>query len=295
MASTMTRAQVGFWARVEPAILDRCLAALDRGSMARIADSLTPEQLRNIVGALSDAGLRELALVRPDVLARYASLPPDQLAKFDGIPGFQLNELAGRPDFANLAANESAATIRTEAAAGHGGDRAAAQQLDVNPNTGGPADQHGTVRHGAQTTEAQQEARVRTSQTPDSAHKPTEAAGRWASDAAQLHAEQQGRASLQAYLDANGPPAPQPHPRIPFDGSAGHPQPITYDQGSCGYSISVEGGARPAAPTPASPVTGGAAVREQVGRFIIIFEANNPAAPSTNAADYRIITMFPVY
>src|SRR5262249_11916038 len=132
--------------------------------------------------------LRSFAFFDDAVLRRFGSIPPTDLAKLTGIDTIALRDFEALDEKAlrELLANHSAEDIRVignmtpqKWAEAH----ASASSLDAG---GG----HSFAKHGAHTTVAQQETRLRTGVAPDgsAASTPPPDASKFASDAAHVEA-----------------------------------------------------------------------------------------------------------
>ena len=273
--SPLTTTQLAVWGQVQPATLAH-FAPME-GALANFADAVPAAVLDRLATELGPAPLRELALVDAAGIRRLTALPPADLAKLNGLSGFDLQRAAQLPagDLERITAGGTAAEVRTALQ----GDAAAARaQADALDGPAGARTGHGTSDHGAQTTPAQQQHRLDTGQTPGGrTHDPggnplaaPDEAGRWASDAMQVHASQMAEAQLPGHIAAN----PSTHPRGRYT--------LELDLQGAGYSYRLEGGVL---------------AERQANRFLIVYEPRiQPPVipPSTNPADYVIITMYPL-
>lgn len=271
----LTTTQLQVWGQVAPTTLAR-FAPME-GALANFADAVPAAVLDRLATELSPAALRELALVDAAGIRRISALPAADLAKLNGLSGFELQRAAQLPagELERIAASGGEAEVRAALQGDAAAERRAAEALDGPP---GAHTGHGHADHGAQTTAADQENRLRTGTTPsgrttDPLGNPLTAppeAGRWASDAVQNHAAQLAEAQLPAEIAAR----PSTHPRGRYT--------LEINLQGAGYSYRLEGGAL---------------AERQANRFTITYEPRiQPPVipPSTNPNDYVIITMFPI-
>lgn len=274
----LSTAQLRVWGAVQPGTLAH-FAPME-GALANLADAVPAAVLDRFATELAPTFMREVALVDAAGIRRLGNLPPADLAKLEGLSGFDLQRATQLPpgELERISAGS-----RADAQAALTGDAAAARReaeaLDGPP---GAHTGHGHADHGAQTTVAEQERRLNSGTTPsgrthDPLGNPLQAppeAGRWASDAVQVHASQMAEAHLPNHIATNGPST---HPRGRYQ--------FEMELHGAGYSYRLEAGA------------GTPAIERQANRFLIVYEPRiqpPPIPPSTNPADYVIITMYPI-
>jgi uncharacterized protein YjgD (DUF1641 family) len=246
------------FAGLDPAGIER-FGVLSDAAFAKFA-ALDAPTLHSFA-ALDVETLRSFAFLDDAVLRRFGSLPSADLAKLTGIDTIALRDFAALDEKAlrELLANHSIENIRVlgnmtpeKWAEAH----ASASSLDAD---GG----HSFAKHGAQTTAAEQEARLRTGVAPDgsvSAPPPTDA-GRFASDAAQVEAARVAERDLyDNMVRTNG------RLKIKYEAKIAMP--------GAGFSYSLD--------------ANGHVVETMCHRINVVWKLN-PAG-----SDYILVTMYPI-
>jgi hypothetical protein len=242
--------------------------ALSDAAFAKFA-ALDAPMLQSFA-ALDVETLRSFAFFDDAVLRRFGSIPSADLAKLTGIDTIALRDFEALEEKAlrELLANHSAEDIRIlgnmtpqKWAEAH----ASASSLDAE---GG----HSFAKHGAHTTAAQQETRLREGIAPDGsmmATPPTEA-GRFASDAAHMEAAKLAEQKLyDNMVRTNGRLKQDLVTRIDVPGA--------------GFSYRLD---PPGIPPP--PYTGGRVVETMCNRVHAYWKLNSAGT------DYVLYSMYPI-
>jgi hypothetical protein len=221
--------------------------------------------------AALDAGtLRSFAFFDDAVLRRFGSVPSADLAKLTGIDTIALRDFEALDEKAlrELLASHTTEDIRIlgnmtpeKWAEAH----ASASALDAD---GG----HSFAKHGAHTTLAEQEARLRTGVAPDGSTMttPPDKAGRFASDAAQVEAAKVAERDLyHNMVGSKGKLKKEYVAELPVQGA--------------GYSYRLDPPG-----VPPAPYLGGRVVEDLCHRIHVVWRLN-PAK-----TDYILVTMYPV-
>jgi hypothetical protein len=241
--------------------------ALSDPAFAKFA-GLDAPMLRSFA-ALDVETLRSFAFFDDAVLRRFGSIPPADLAKLSGIDTIALRDFEAMDEKAlRELANHSTEDIRVlgnmtpqKWAEAH----ASASSLDAG---GG----HSFAKHGAHTTAAQQETRLRTGIAPDGSATavPPKQAGKFASDAAQVEAAKAAERELyDNMLRSNGRLKRQVE--------------VEFDVQGAGFSYSLD-----PLGVPPPPYLGGHVVETMSHRVQAIWKLN-PAG-----TDYILYTMYPI-
>jgi hypothetical protein len=220
--------------------------------------------------ALDVVTLRSFAFFDDAMLRRFGSISPVDLAKLTSIDTIALRDFEAMDphELRALLANHSAEDIRIlgnmtpqKWAEGH----ASASSLDAG---GG----HSYAKHGAQTTAAQQEMRLRTGMAPDGSAMatPPKESGRFASDAAQAEAAKMAEQKLYDNM-------------VKTSGQLKQEIVMKIDVPGAGFSYRID---PPGIPPP--PYTGGRVVETMCNR-VHAFWKLNPAS-----TDYILYTMYPI-
>jgi len=242
--------------------------ALSDAAFAKLA-ALDAPMLRSFA-ALDVETLRSFAFFDDAVLRRFGSIPPADLAKLSGIDTIALRDLEAMDEKAlrELLANHSTEDIRVlgnmtpqKWAEAH----ASASSLDAE---GG----HSFAKHGAHTTAAQQETRLRTGIAPDGSAStvPPPESGKFASDAAHMEAATAAERKLyDNMVNTKG--------RL----KAGYDAKLEVPGAGFSYSLDPPG-------VPPPPYLGGRVVETMCNSVYVAWKLN-PAG-----TDYIIVTMYPI-
>lgn len=231
--------------------------------------ALDAPMLQNFA-ALDVETLRSFAFFDDAALRKFGQIPAQDLAKLNGIDTIALRDFAAMDaaDLRTLLANHGVEDIRIlgnmtpeKWAESH----ANAQALDAG---GG----HSRAKHGAQTTAAQQETRLRTGTAPDLSlmNPPPSSAGRFSSDAAQVEAGKVAEKDLYDNM-------------VNTRGRLKRGYTTDVDVPGAGFSYSLD---PPFVPPP--PYTGGRVVETMCNRVHVVWELN------AAGTDYFIVTMYPI-